>query len=59
MNEIFGHIDTLNNGQKDINKFLIEWADRRGGVMKVITGDVHYLIKGRLYSSKYCPCSTI
>lgn len=42
MNEIFGQVDILKNGQKDINKLLIEWADKRG-VMKVITGDVHYL----------------
>jgi DNA polymerase-3 subunit alpha len=44
INELVGNFENLPDGQKTVNKFIGDWADKNG-VLKVITGDVHYLEK--------------
>lgn len=44
LNELTNEIGALQNGQKSVNDFLIDLANRNG-VPIVITGDVHYLDK--------------
>lgn len=41
-NELISKVDKLEKGQKTVNAFISQWADKHG-VPKVITGDVHYV----------------
>lgn len=44
INELIGEMDLSPRGQITINNFMVDWANKNG-VLKVITGDVHYLDK--------------
>lgn len=44
INELITERGELPEGQKTINKFMEKWADKNN-VLKLITGDVHYLDK--------------
>jgi DNA polymerase III subunit alpha len=46
LNELTGKIEHLQNGQKTVNDFMIDLANKNG-VPIVITGDVHYAEKGQ------------
>lgn len=44
MNELIGVREKATEGQKTINRFMEKWADKNN-VLKLLTGDVHYLDK--------------
>lgn len=44
INEITGKVDSLEEGQKSCNSYLIDMANRKG-IPVVLTGDVHYVNK--------------